>query len=221
MDNHEPARPPSSLTPIPTPTTLSSSGSADQDSTTSRPASPGAARPSIHDDAYPYDAITRALTGGSNPESACAGRDPSAALTHMRTATSVGSVASRPPDFEVAFSADDKDPADARNWPLWYRAHTLVVLSYSNWVVVLFSTSYTASIPGLEVEFGVSTPVATLGLTTYLLGLAVGSLFAAPLSEMYGRQRIYIISMVISTLLILPCALATSLTQMIVVRFFG
>lgn len=216
MNDHqhdaEPARPPSSTTPLPSPTSLSTA-STDHISTTDRPAS--LAPSSQHDESYPYEALSRALTGESNPEDA-AGRD---VLTYTRTATSVGSVASRPPDFEVTF--EPNDPEDARNWPVWYRAWTLAVLSYSNWVVVLYSTSYTASIPGLEVEFGVTTPVATLGLTTYLLGLAAGSLLAAPLSELLGRQRVYLASMVLSTLLILPCALATSLTQMIVVRFFG
>lgn len=210
----EPPRPPSTPTPVPSPTSLSSSGaSTEHDSPISGRAS--LAHSSHHDEGHPYEALSRALTGESNPEDA-AGRD---ALTYTRTATSVGSAASRPPDFEVTF--EPNDPEDARNWSVWYRAYTLAVLSYSNWVVVLYSTSYTASIPGLEVEFGVSTPVATLGLTTYLLGLAVGSLLAAPLSELLGRQRVYLVSMVVSTLLILPCALATSLTQMIVVRFFG
>ena len=206
-DDHEP-------TSKSAPASPSSSTTAGDGSTSSRPAS--LAPSSRHDDADdPYGALSRALTGESNPEAA-AGRE---ALTHTRTTTSVGSVASRPPDFEVVFEPDD--PEDARNWPLWYRIYVLVVLSYSNWVVVLYSTSYTASIPGLVDEFGVTTPVATLGLTTYLLGLAAGSLLAAPLSELFGRHWVYIISMMVSTLLILPCALATSLTQMIVVRFFG
>ena len=210
MSGHQPEPP--RTPPSPSPTSPSSSTTTDNDTTHSRRAS--LAPSSLHDESYTYEALSRALTGESNPEAA-AGRD----LTYTRTATSLGSVASRPPDFEVSFEPDDRE--DPRNWPLWYRSYLLVVLSYSNWVVVLYSTSYTASIPGLVDEFGVTTPVATLGLTTYLLGLAAGSLLAAPLSELFGRQRIYLISMVVSTLLILPCALATSLTQMIVVRFFG
>lgn len=140
-------------------------------------------------------------------------------LTHIRTATSICSSASRPPDYEVTF--EPGDPEDPRNWSVWYRSWTIGVLSYSNWVIVLYSTSYTAGIPGLIKDFNVSTPVATLGLTTYLLGLAAGSLVVAPLSELYGRQKVYLCSMVASLLLIIPCALAKTLTEMIVVRFFG
>ncbi|KAK5662562.1 hypothetical protein OQA88_8474 [Cercophora sp. LCS_1] len=104
-------------------------------------------------------------------------------LSVAQTRTSVGSSASRLPDFEVAFDADDPD--SPRNWPLWYRSWVIVCVSYSAWVVVLFSTSYTATITGVMEEFNItSVPVATLGLSTYLLGLAVGSVIVAPMSEL-------------------------------------
>ncbi|KAL9127990.1 MAG: hypothetical protein Q9217_003251 [Psora testacea] len=38
---------------------------------------------------------------------------------------------------------------------------------------------------------------------------------------MYGRRPVYIISMFIFTILIIPCGLATSLPEVIIVRFFG
>jgi len=38
---------------------------------------------------------------------------------------------------------------------------------------------------------------------------------------MYGRRPVYIASMLIFTLLIIPCGLATSLAEVVVVRFFG
>ncbi|KAI0107409.1 MFS general substrate transporter [Hypoxylon sp. NC0597] len=140
-------------------------------------------------------------------------------ITHIRTATSVGSSASRPPDFEVVF--DDDDPENPRNWSVWYRAWIVFAISYTTWVVVFYSTSYTASTPGLMEEFGVSSTVATLGVTTYLLGLAAGSLLVAPASELYGRRPVYIFCMICFTLLIIPCCVATSLAEIIVVRFFG
>lgn len=166
---------------------------------------------------YTYGDLERGLSAdhhASDPDLAARN-----VLTHIRTGTSICSAASRPPDYEVVF--EPGDPEDPRNWPVWYRGWTLAVLSYSNWVVVLYSTSYTASIPGLTREFGVTTPIATLGLTTYLLGLAVGSLIVAPLSELYGRQSVYLGCMAAAVLLVIPCGLAKSLTEMIVIRFFG
>ena len=71
-------------------------------------------------------------------------------------------------------------------------------------------------------EFHVeSRTLATLGITTYLFGLAVGSLVLAPASELYGRRPVYIICLIIYTALVIPTALAKSLTELLVVRFVG
>lgn len=146
-------------------------------------------------------------------------REARESITYTRTGTSIASVVSRPPDFEVFFQ--EGDPENPRNWSKWYRAWIIIAVSYSTWVIVLHSTSYTAAIPGIMDEYGSTQTVTTLGLTTYLLGLAVGSLIVAPLSELYGRRMVYLLCLTIWALLILPCALATSLTELIVVRFFG
>ncbi|EAQ83296.1 hypothetical protein CHGG_09700 [Chaetomium globosum CBS 148.51] len=137
-----------------------------------------------------------------------------------RTRTSAISSASRLPDFEVTLEADD--PENPRNWPLWYRAYTVLSVSYATWVVVLYSTSYTASIPGVMAEFGVtSRPLATLGLTSYLLGLAAGSVVVAPMSEIYGRRVVYLVCLGVFVVLIVPCGLANGLAELVVVRFIG
>ena len=152
------------------------------------------------------------------------GLDPGVApLSASHTRVSVGSAASRPPDFEVVFGGSD-DADNPRNWPLWYRSWVIFCVSYATWVVVLYSTSYTAAIPGVTAEYGAgsgSQTVATLGLATYLLGLAAGSVILAPLSELYGRRFVYLVCLAAFSLLIIPCGLATSLAEIIVVRFFG
>jgi hypothetical protein len=141
-------------------------------------------------------------------------------VTRTRTATSLGSQGGRLPEFEVVFEEDD--PENPQNWSAWYKGWVIFGLSYSTWVVVFYSTNYTAAIPGLMVEFGFPTPtIPTLGVTTYLIGMAVGSLIVAPMSELFGRKVVYVVCMTIFTILVLPCALAQSLATIIVVRFFG
>ncbi|GAW22541.1 hypothetical protein ANO14919_120800 [Xylariales sp. No.14919] len=139
-------------------------------------------------------------------------------VIQIQTATSVGSSISRPPEFEVDFGDDD----NPREWSFWFRAWMTFAISYSTWIVVLYSTTYTSSIPGLKEEFNVTDQtIATLGVTTYLIGLGTGSLVWAPVSELYGRKPVYLVCMTVFTLLILPACLATSLTEILVVRFFG
>jgi MFS family permease len=74
-------------------------------------------------------------------------------------------------------------------------------------------------------EFGESETIVTLGLTFYLFGLAFGSMFMAPLSEVYGRKPVCVVCLAVFTVLIIPCALAKSVTALIVIRviaaFFG
>ena len=87
---------------------------------------------------------------------------------------------------------------------------------------VLYSTSYTTGFRAMQEEFHIaSEAIPTLGITTYLLGLAVGSLLLAPISETYGRKPVYAIAMGFFVVLIIPCATANSMAEIIVVRFFG
>ncbi|KAI1820372.1 major facilitator superfamily domain-containing protein [Xylaria intraflava] len=133
------------------------------------------------------------------------------------TGTSAGSAA-QPPDLEVTFGDDD----NPKKWPLWYRAWVLFSVSLSTWTVVVYSTTYTSSIPGLTEQFHIQNQtIATLGVTTYLIGLALGSLLWAPVSELYGRKPVYVVCMTIYTLMILPSCFATSLTEILVTRFIG
>lgn len=157
---------------------------------------------------------TKALT----PQTSRASRPSiSRELTHITTA---GTAMTMDPGFEVDFEVDD--PTDPRNWPMWYKALTIFAISYGTLIVVLYSTSYTATIAAMNEEFNLSDDaITTLGVTTYLMGLAVGSLVLAPISETYGRKPVYAISMFFFVVLIIPCALATNITTIIVVRFFG
>ncbi|KAK0625321.1 major facilitator superfamily domain-containing protein [Bombardia bombarda] len=161
----------------------------------------------------PLSPLEHALTAAISTEAAA--HD---SLGPTRTMTSVASAASRLPDFEVTF--DDNDPENPRNWNVWYRGWIIFTVSFSTWVVVLLSSIYTATIPGIQHEFDASQTIVTLGLTTYLFGLAGGTVVVAPMSELYGRRPVYLSCFAVFTLLIIPCGLATSVAELLVVRFF-
>ena len=123
-------------------------------------------------------------------------------------------------NFEIDF--DEDDPENPKAWPPLKRSYIISVISFTTWVVVFYSSSYTAGLTGMMDEFEISSKtLATLGLTSYMLGLAVGFSMLAPLSEIYGRRMVYMISYGLFFLLVLPCALARSLTEIILARFFG
>ncbi|KAL3431716.1 putative MFS multidrug transporter [Aspergillus tetrazonus] len=125
----------------------------------------------------------------------------------------------KPPSYEVSW--EHNDPENPRLWPLWYRGLIVVTMSLGATVVSLSSTLYTSGIPGLESEFHISKTVALLGVTTYMLGMAFGTIISAPLSEMVGRRPVYIVCLAIFVLLILASALARNIEAILIGRFFG
>lgn len=137
-----------------------------------------------------------------------------------RKASAAGTNGIHEPDFEVDWDGE-QDPTNPLNWPFWYKGLTIAFMSWCTWVVVVYSTSYTTGIPQMMTELNAPEPVVTLGLTTYLIGLAIGSVILAPLSEIFGRRPVYIVSMLLFVLLIIPCGLATSMAEILVVRFVG
>ncbi|KAL4780938.1 major facilitator superfamily domain-containing protein [Aspergillus varians] len=137
-----------------------------------------------------------------------------------RRVTSIGTTGTTDPNYEVDFE-DEDDPANPKNWSFGYKGMAIAMLSWNTLVIVLHSTAYTSGVAIIGEEFGASSTIVTLGLTFYLVGLAIGSMFMAPLSEVYGRKPVSIACLGIFTVLIIPCALAKSLEALIVVRFIG
>jgi multidrug resistance protein len=140
-------------------------------------------------------------------------------LKHTNTGATLGTTATNDPNFEVEFT--DDDPENPRNWSMAYKSFVVFVMSYATTVTVLYSTSYTVTVGKLEQVFDVGHLTALLGLTTYLIGMAAGSTVLAPLSEMYGRRPVYILSTAMFVVLILPCALARNIESLLIPRFFG
>lgn len=68
-------------------------------------------------------------------------------------------------------------------------------------------------------DFDVSSEVTTLCLSMYVLGFALGPLLLAPLSEFYGRSKVYLGGWFLLFLFNLPIALAPNIGTILVCRF--
>ncbi len=86
----------------------------------------------------------------------------------------------------------DSDPRNPYNWSVTKRALITCCISVSSLAASLSSSAYTGSSRQVEQHFHVGTEVATLGLSLFVLGFAVGPILFAPLSELYGRQPVFI-----------------------------
>ncbi|KAJ5699141.1 hypothetical protein N7462_001146 [Penicillium macrosclerotiorum] len=124
------------------------------------------------------------------------------------------------PMFEVTWTATDKE--NPRAWSIWYRSFIVASMSFSTTIVVIYTTIYTSSVKGMQDAFNISSEtVVLLGLTTNLFGLAIGSVILSSLSEVYGRRPVYLVSVLLFGLLILPVALAENIEAVLISRFFG
>lgn len=170
-----------------------------------------------HDELHEFETPRVPLTPSISRATAPVHTTLSRNITRFST---LGTTFTSDPSFEVDFDPDDPFD-DPRNYPTWYKAFVVFAVAFATLVVVVFSTSYTSTLVPMTHEFGVtSTIIPTLGVTTYLLGLAVGSVVLAPISETYGRKPVYAIALFCFFILVLPCALAEQMATVIVVRFF-
>jgi MFS family permease len=69
--------------------------------------------------------------------------------------------------------------------------------------------------------FEISRTVALLGLTSFTLGIGLGPMATAPLSEFYGRRIIYLVSSPVFMLFTLGAGFSMSFPGLVICRFFA
>ena len=108
---------------------------------------------------------------------------------------------------------------DAAPSPHRARLRLIVILGSLSAFGPLSIDMYLPALPALrrELETGASGAQATL--SACLLGLALGQLLAGPLSDALGRRRPLLIGLVAYAAVSLLCALAPSVTALVVLRF--
>jgi MFS family permease len=85
-----------------------------------------------------------------------------------------------------------------------------------------FGTSISEpGMPGMMVEFHISRTAAILNITLYTVGLGIGPLMFAPLSEVYGRRWIYAIAYTCLLAFTAGAASSPNFTTLLVCRFLA
>lgn len=123
-----------------------------------------------------------------------------------------------------AFRVDfyDGDPNDPKNWSVAYRVLVIGMFAFTTLATGIYSTAYSSGITQMSEELHITnSSLPLLGISLYLVGLALGALIMAPLSETFGRRPMYIGGLSVFLALIPLAALATNFTMVIVARFLG
>ncbi|EFQ27097.1 major facilitator superfamily transporter [Colletotrichum graminicola] len=113
---------------------------------------------------------------------------------------------------------DDRNPQTFPKWKKWTYTLEQAVATLA---VAFVSTAYSGGIGSVIRDFGVSTEIGILGVSLFVVGFAVGPLMWAPLSELYGRQFLFIATYTALTAFNAGAAGATNIETLIILRFFA
>ncbi|UPK93040.1 hypothetical protein LCI18_003975 [Fusarium solani-melongenae] len=114
------------------------------------------------------------------------------------------------------------DPQNPRNWPAWKRITQVVLASAFLLTANLAATMFAPGAAALAKEFQItSSTIVSLTVSIYLCGFAVGPMFIAPLSELYGRLVIYHTCNIIYIGFIIGCALSKNTGMFLAFRFIA
>lgn len=122
--------------------------------------------------------------------------------------------------FVVGWNGD-ADSFNPHNFSQIKKARTVFTVALVGLAVSMASSIDTAVLPQAADEFGVSAVVESLATATFLLGFGLGSLYAGPLSETFGRNPIYIGTLLLFIIWEMASALSPNIGAQITFRFLA
>ncbi|CBY01433.1 similar to MFS multidrug transporter [Plenodomus lingam JN3] len=113
------------------------------------------------------------------------------------------------------------DMDNPHNWSTWKRSYHIIIPALFGFAVTFGTSVYTPALPDIMRDFNVSRTLALLGLTVYTIGLALGPILTAPLSERYGRKIIYMVHSPIFMLFTLGAGFSKNFASLCVCRLLA
>ena len=83
----------------------------------------------------------------------------------------------------------------------------------------LSTDMYLPALPTVQYDLGITTSLAQMTLTMTMVGMALGQIFAGPLSDMRGRKVPLLIGMIVFTGAVAGCVFSRSIFRFLVFRF--
>ncbi|PVH93336.1 MFS general substrate transporter [Periconia macrospinosa] len=126
---------------------------------------------------------------------------------------------------EEEFIVDWDGPDDETrpcNWPRGKRWANIMVVAVLGLLPNLATTMVAPGLQGVLKEFDVhSSTLSSLAVTIFLLGLALGPMFLAPLGEVFGRLPVYHAANIFFTAFMVGNALSTDISGFMIFRFLS
>lgn len=152
-------------------------------------------------------------------------------ISHMRQVFDQGVLTPEIIDYPYEGSGTEDDPYvvqwipdDPRN-PMLYsplkKWSITMLVAIATLAVALISSAYSGGANQIMQEFLVDTEIVTLGVSLFVLGFAVGPLIWAPMSELFGRQYVFIGTYCALTAFNGAAVASQNIETLLILRFFA
>ncbi|OQO05106.1 hypothetical protein B0A48_08126 [Cryoendolithus antarcticus] len=115
----------------------------------------------------------------------------------------------------------DNDPRNPQNYSELKKWSITGLVAIATLAVAFCSSAYSGGSKKILQEFQCSQELFTLGLSLFVLGFAIGPLLWAPLSELFGRQVLFVGTYAALTAFNAGAAGAQNIETLIIMRFFA
>ncbi|MBR2214737.1 MAG: multidrug effflux MFS transporter [Selenomonadaceae bacterium] len=85
----------------------------------------------------------------------------------------------------------------------------------------LSTDMYLPALPVMQADFNISTSLTQMTLTMTMIGMALGQIFAGPISDMRGRKRPLFIGMLVFIVATVGCVVITNIWLFLICRFIA
>ena len=123
--------------------------------------------------------------------------------------------------YAVEFLPAGTDPHNPMLFSKAKRWTITAVLGIATLAVSFNSSAYSGGVLQIIAQFGCTEEAATLGISLFVLGFAIGPLFWGPMSELYGRQLLFFATYAALTAFNAAAAGAQNIQTLLVLRFFA
>ncbi|PKX89820.1 putative MFS transporter [Aspergillus novofumigatus IBT 16806] len=119
------------------------------------------------------------------------------------------------------YSSDDIGQIDARRWSAAIKWISTVIISSIAALVSFAGAIDSQAASKISSEFGISEEAETLATAMFLFGFAFGALVTGPVSETFGRNAVYVTSLVVFIVCVVITGCSHSLAVQSIFRFFS
>ncbi|KAH7143485.1 major facilitator superfamily transporter [Dactylonectria macrodidyma] len=134
--------------------------------------------------------------------------------------TDCGTTSSEDQIYVVKFEGDH-DPMCPRSMSKIRKWIIINIVCMATLCVTCASSIYTTTYTHMIAEFSTTPFITTIGLSIFVLGIALGPLLTSPLSEWYGRRPVYLVSWSFFIIWTITAAVSKNIQTMIVGRFLA